>query len=457
MLLKITNMRIKFIIPLLFATFIMVGCHKEKAIKCESKAEEEIVSLDEEIYDDETEDLFEEYTPIVDDTTSAIYQIYKEKKIVTKATGASDNNLQGTLFDLRDLPVNILVKESPDSKRYLTATRYSKKGGALHTGHRHYYPDKTIIDGKIDETTKSASQVFYLKAQPLTGQYDIVTRFDGCNDDYYLIPVTDKKGNMLLSSSTTPSSYYKDYSFIHTSDDYFEIETNVIGCDDPDNPTPFNVWNHALKCSNSNVTLDKFKNLDQQKFEIVPVEDFEFVDIEYHLDKSASLQKIPDFIVSCTILNSSSIPQTKTTTFSSTASYTSTHSFSESIKIGISGSATFGIPIFAKESITISAESTSTFSLQKTETTSDTRNYNFPVTAPAGTRIVAEAHVTRYKLKVPYTARLKGKTTGRVVSINGVWEGVDCTDILYSIKEYDLETDDLISTKSFIRSTDNNN
>jgi len=65
---------------------------------------------------------------------------------------------------------------------------------------------------------------------------------------------------------------------------------------------------------------------------------------------------------------------------------------------------------------------------------------------PANRRVVATATVSRYLMKLNYTAYLVGNDSGRTIRSNGTWTGVDCTEIITSFKEYDLLTNAYIKT-----------
>ena len=49
----------------------------------------------------------------------------------------------------------------------------------------------------------------------------------------------------------------------------------------------------------------------------------------------------------------------------------------------------------------------------------------------------------------PYTTYLKGVNSGREIRISGVWEGVECGNIVTSYTQYDLDTDKKIGSRTF--------
>lgn len=85
----------------------------------------------------------------------------------------------------------------------------------------------------------------------------------------------------------------------------------------------------------------------------------------------------------------------------------------------------------------------------KSETQSDTRNYNFPISVPPYCRIVAEAIVARYQLNVGYTTYLRSVNTGKEIRLEGRWSGIDCAEIKAKCTEYELDSNNITKIKTF--------
>lgn len=85
----------------------------------------------------------------------------------------------------------------------------------------------------------------------------------------------------------------------------------------------------------------------------------------------------------------------------------------------------------------------------KSETQSDTRNYNFPISVPPYCRIVAEAIVARYQLNVGYTTYLRSVNTGKEIRLEGRWSGIDCAEIKAKCTEYELDSNIITKIKIF--------
>lgn len=83
------------------------------------------------------------------------------------------------------------------------------------------------------------------------------------------------------------------------------------------------------------------------------------------------------------------------------------------------------------------------------DSSSDTRNYNFPISVPPYCRIVAEAIVARYQLNVGYTTYLRSVNTGKEIRLEGRWRGIDCAEIKAKCTEYELDSNNITKIKTF--------
>lgn len=381
--------------------------------------------------------------PVEADTLSKIYNTSFSSRIMAKNESVSIENdgLENTLFDIRDLPVNILIRDNPGGQ-YLTAKRKRYKKWFKY----HYNALPAIFTTKQEDDGKTTSQTFYLTYVPLSGTYGIKTIFKG--EDHYMVPgfYESSPNDYFLYSSSDKLAYSGEYCFNPCDDGYYYIESQLVGCDDPDNPTINNVWNYVLSAKDSRSCFGKYTRSTQQKYSIVPLEEFDVIKIEYHNDASAILTQIPDFITRWSSINNSSIDQTLSTNFGSSATKTSSFSNTVGVSLNVSSSFSVGVPCVLGGKIDVSATSSASRTWGKSETVADTRNYNFQLVVPAHSRVVATAQVTQYKMRVGYTTYLKGRTSGREVRLDGVWEGVDCTDILTSYTQYDLNTNEVINS-----------
>lgn len=378
--------------------------------------------------------------PIKCDSLSEIYKLMSRKK--NKAISLN-NDIVNSLYDLRDLPVNILVGENTGGQ-YFTAKRKRYKKWFKY----HYSSSPAIFTTKQDDD-KTTSQTFYL-TYVSSGVIGIKTLFNG--ETHYMSPgaYSSTPHDYFLYASSDGLSHENSYDFKFDDDGYYQIESVLVGTDDPDNPTTTNVWNYILESKDSQSHLDKNRKLGTQKFTVVPIETFKIERVEYHLDETAMASPMPDFVVTWSTTNRTSVAQQMSTNFSSTATETSSFSNTAGVSVTVSGSLKVKIPLLVDSSIQLSTSSSYSRTWGESESTSDSRNYNFQIIVPAFSRVVASAQVAMSKLQVGYTTYLKGITTGREIRISGIWEGIECGMINSSYTQYDLDSNEAIGTKSFI-------
>lgn len=438
---------------ILFCTIICLvfGCANAEIDINENADELQLQTLNQNAVDlCELDDGLEEpemIIPAVLDKSSPVYKCWAQSRVSTLSDATDGNEGQGllnTLFDLRDTPVRIMVKTG-EGGRYFTAKRKKYKKG-LKT---HYASIQAVFDEKKD-MTKETSQVFYLSYVPLVGEYTMKANFTGDKDDYYMVPgyLKSSPNDYFIFGSTAGAGTEGEFSFIPTEDGYFNIETILVGSDDPENSTPYNVWNYSWENKDSKSHLDKYRNQNNQKFYIVPEDEYEVIKVEYHDDATATVAQIPDFVVRWEYENRSSVTQQLSTGFSSTATRTSSFSNTYGVSVSVTSSFSVDVPV-ANSNLTISMNSSYSHTWGKSETQSDTRNYNFPISVPPYCRIVAEAIVARYQLNVGYTTYLRSVNTGKEIRLEGRWRGIDCAEIKAKCTEYELDSNNITKIKTF--------
>lgn len=255
--------------------------------------------------------------------------------------------------------------------------------------------------------------------------------------------------NYFLYARTGSAQSSDEFTFNSSDNEgsnYYIQNSLWIGSDDPNNPTPWNVWNYTLGCNNTSTYFDKYRNLGTQQFTINPLDNFTITKIEYNTDQTAILERAPDFVVNWSANNATSVSQQMSTNFGSTASKTSTFSKTLGVSFSMTGTVKVGIPFIVDGKVSTTLGTSASATWGESETTQDTRNYNFQIVVPAMRRVVATATVSRFHMKLGYTAYLTGVNTGRTIKVKGVWDGVDCTDIITNFAEYDLLSNTYIKT-----------
>lgn len=194
--------------------------------------------------------------------------------------------------------------------------------------------------------------------------------------------------------------------------------------------------------------LAKVQEIMEDAQASVPEDEYEVIKVEYHDDATATVAQIPDFVVRWEYENRSSVTQQLSTGFSSTATRTSSFSNTYGVSVSVTSSFSVNVPV-ASANLTISMNSSYSHTWGKSETQSDTRNYNFPISVPPYCRIVAEAIVARYQLNVGYTTYSRSVNTGKEIRLEGRWSGIDCAEIKAKCTEYELDSNNITKIKTF--------
>lgn len=419
----------KLLLAALFSVFLLNSCQNEELDSISNS--EKSVELKKVIIDTTNSG---EILPILESPLKQFFEGKKRTSKLTQLTSTSSSLSPSTLYDLIGIPLNIIVKSNTSNNRFLT----SQGTGNLIT--------------LATENTGNSNQRFTIGFMPLTG-YIYIKNVQGnlVSAGTY---TNNPDVNVLYVKSST-STLGATWDFIETTTPGYILQNaDVLGFDGPV-PTFGNVYNMVIGADGNSIYFDKYRNQTKQEFEIRVVDDFEIQSIEYLNDPRVTLTQVPDFIVNWSYSNGSSVAQSMTTNFGSKASKTSSFTQNNSFSLKVSTKFETGIPFLASGEIQTEVGTSHSFTYGENETVEDTRSYNFPLIVPAKTKVVATAKVTQFKLSVPYIATLKGKNTGKIIRVAGVWEGVDLTDVDVIVTETNL-TSRITSIKSQFKKFESN-
>ncbi|WP_461140413.1 ETX/MTX2 family pore-forming toxin [Spirosoma pomorum] len=374
--------------------------------------------------------------PIVPIAESPLKQFQNQKPAAHRSAAANDLT-PSDLYDIADFPINLIVKENNTGQLFLTSQG----------------ENQVLTFGS--ENTGNLNQRFSLGILPLTG-YVIIKTADGklVSAGQY----TNQPGVDVLYVKPDNSTIGASWNFRSgqvTSGSFILENADVLGFDGPE-PTFGNVYNKVIGSQGNSIYFDKYRNQAKQEFEISLLDDFEVQGIQYINDATASVTRIPDFIVNWTYTNGSSVQQSITTDFGQKASKTSTFANKNTFTAKVSTSVKVGIPFIANGQISTELTGATESTYGGSEGFEDTRNYNIPLLVPANTRITATATVARYQMNVNYIATLRGRNTGKIVRVAGTWSGVDCTDINVGVQQTNLRTMAVV-TMPTVKVVDKNN
>ena len=359
--------------------------------------------------------------PIIPIAQSPFKRFLNQKSKPQRTTSGTNDLTPSDLYDIADFPINLVVKENNTGQLFLTSQGVNQ----------------VLTFGT--ENTGNTNQRFSLGILPLTG-YVVIKTAEGklLSAGQY----TNNPGVDVLYVKDNTDTYAASWNFLSgqvTQSSFILENADVLGFDGPE-PTFGNVYNKVIGSQGNGIYFDKYRSQAKQEFEIRLLDDFEVQSIQYINDATASVTRIPDFMVNWTYTNGSSVQQSITTDFGQKASKTSTFSTKNTFTAKVTGTVKVGIPFIANGTLTTEVTGATESTYGGSETFEDTRNYNIPLIVPANSQITATATVARYQMNVNYIATLRGRNTGKIVKVAGTWNGVDCTDINVGVQQTNLRT-----------------
>lgn len=196
-----------------------------------------------------------------------------------------------------------------------------------------------------------------------------------------------------------------------------------------------------LSCGGDGAKVDLWTTDDlsgRQQWVLIP-EDIELSAIEFQTSQGLTTAE-PQFVTEALATNKTSLVQLLKAEFKEKAKESSSFEQQHAFTFSISGTKTFGTPIFVSGSITMSASTTNTWAYSTEKTREDSREYMVQVNVAPRTQVRAKATVTLTKLDVPYNAIGYSKITGQKISVAGMWRGVTAGQITYTLTEEPIPT-----------------
>lgn len=335
------------------------------------------------------------------------------------------NQLTYDFFDLQDYPVNIISKENNSGSLYLTTVGVNKELVYARPSH-------------------GDNQKFYMKIVPPSagGGLYIYTFMNG---QKYILSTghyTNQPNRTIVYAKSENSNYigtnWDILGGATVHDDSYILQNNdAIGYSGEPN-----YWNLYYKVmgntGNTIVSMDKYMNQGRQEFEIRPVDDFEIVSLEFDNPNNGMFVPQPDFVTTWFYSNNTSLQQSVTTGFSKRASLTSSWSKTNGGSISVNTGFKIGLPFIADGKISVSSTASYSATYGKSEVMEDVQTYNFPIQVAPRTSITGTATVGRYLITLNYTAKVRGKKTGKLITLRGQWSGITCTEIKVVLEERSL-------------------
>lgn len=324
-------------------------------------------------------------------------------------------NENSSFFDIREMDVNIIVRENTHNAdaRYLTSNGVQKE---------------VTVAPKND----SENQNFKLYIMPLTG-YIYIKDYEG-----HLLSM-----GVYTSDPNTRVLYIKDddstigacWDFLRGEERAFSnILENADAIEQGDGGW-MDVYNEVLGVKDSKLYFDKYRNSATQEFEIRVLEELSIVpkadNPSYDL-ANVNPEEKPSYILRGTVHNNGTTSSQMTIQYTEGAKVSSSFAENNSYTTNVSGNTGISTPIF---SIGGSVSTSNTYGFTYTSGSEKNISYMFNqvVTVEPGTTVQVTAVVKNYNVSCDYNVLVEGVKSGRQFTIYGRWNGISCADVDYDI------------------------
>lgn len=314
------------------------------------------------------------------------------------------------IYDLRELPIYITVKENPRGGLFLT----SKGAGK----------ELIMADYKNDD-----SQKFYVKVLPAsTGIPYLIYSYKEDKPISVGHYKSDPSTYVLYTLNSTSGNFYGaswDFSFGKNIENSYVIQNQDIKGGGP------NYWDMYELVIGSNINktqMAKYMRLATQEFEFRPVEEFTIQSIEYVNDATATLSQKPYKVIRDGYVNAGDIQQTYTLQLSEEVSETSSHNKKTSASFSINTESKVSVPLVAEGKISVTAASSREFSYGTSQSTKRTILRSHPIIIPARHKALIEITLFENSIDLDYIATCRGNSSNRIIKIKGRWHGVSISE-----------------------------
>lgn len=346
------------------------------------------------------------------------------KRVDGKARYGSENS---AFFDIREMDVNIMVRENTYSKsRYLSSNGLNR-------------------EVSLTETAGRANQKFKLYIMPLTGYIYIKDYQNHLVSMGVYTNAPDTRVLYVKDGDSTSGACWDFYKGIQRE------YSNILENADALTQGPggwMDVYNEVLGVKNSKLYFGKYNNSATQEFEIRVVESLKIINNPTYSFSTAQIEEKPNYILRGSVTNNTSRATSMTVTYAESANVTSSFQENKSYTTNISGNTGISTPIF---SLGGSASSSSSygFTYSQGESKNIAATFNQSVEVAPYSKVQVIAIIRNYEITCNYEMTVEGIDSGRRFIISGVWQGISCVDVDYQISEISLKSGEITKTALF--------
>lgn len=289
--------------------------------------------------------------------------------------------------------------------------------------------------GLNDNDDGSGRQRWYIERGPMLRDY---IKLAGGNDEFNGCFIAEENYAPFLQKNNFPGTPALNFVEISNTD-YYYIET-------PNHPGPFppvqpvdidaaNIFMQPWDKNSYEITFanNKYKG-DLTKWQIIPIGEFQILDITYELSTGDNLVVTPKIIQTKTVSNTTDVPVTRTITIQESISSESTFSKTEKMSVSIRQDASIKVGIAEFVDGSFSGGTTSSnewsYNVGQKEVHSTTVTETITQDVPPRSAIAAKLTATEYRARLTYIAKLSGLgvNAGKIIYLKGKWDGVVVQD-----------------------------
>lgn len=311
----------------------------------------------------------------------------------------------------------------------------------------------------------------YLSAHKSKNSADLTDKGNDSWQKWYILSDRYKPGvgmssDLTFDLKTNSSPKYGSYLFIHDNWKYPSLTNTAMGA----NP----LWHFhrisgtsfyrigllygngtmyylsAVDDSSSALCFEPQSTINskRQAWEIVPLEGFDLITIDYDLKGGTIANKTIKTFQVLPAINQSQYTINRNFTINQKYTESSTFSQTEGIKLSTNMTTSFSVGVPGVSGGQISSSITSEKSWSYSESTTQTKEYSiidtYACSIPPYSTLTISAIGLEYTLEVGYTAVYRSKISGKTIRLNGTWKGVTVSETQIILKD---ASDNVIDSK----------
>ncbi|MFT3903647.1 MAG: hypothetical protein QM727_10750 [Niabella sp.] len=302
------------------------------------------------------------------------------------------------------------------------------------------------------------AELFYLKILPATSgiPYLIYSYDQKAPIGVGTYPSNPNKYLLYTANSTNPSSLFGfswDFYKNDAQNNYYIENQDLVG---QGSGGWWDIYNYVISINDGTIGFAKNNYLISQQFSIVPNDEFTIEELEFTEIGAQILQTSPSFPLKAeTIKNNGANPLIRKLDISVTQSDASSFKETSAISTKYTASSKVGASLFkvveASGTFTFERGTQETIEYGKSSNRTTTITDSYSLTVSPYSVLTWKYTASRHNIRLPYTVHLKGVKTGKLLTINGLWEGYDYTFTTLEITESPINSPSVVINRYVLK------